>query len=183
MKKDNFFLDYYSNLNSLALEINESKLKKISTQLISSFNKSGQIIVVGNGGSAAIASHVSIDLVKSVGIRSMTFNESSLLTCFSNDYGYENWVVEALKVHARKEDTIILISSSGESSNILRGAHFAKEQNINLITFSGFKKNNSLSNLGRVNIWVNSCNYNYVEITHHNALLAIVDWTRINLKT
>ena len=112
----------------------------------------------------------------------MTFNESSFLTCFANDYGYENWVAEALKMHARKEDTIILISSSGESQNILRGAFFAREQNINLITFSGFKKNNSLSDLGKVNIWVNSYNYNYVEITHHNALLAIVDWTKINLK-
>ena len=182
MKKDNFFLDYYSNLNSLALEICETKLKNISAKLISSYKKNGKIIIVGNGGSAAIASHVSVDLIKSVGIRSMTFNESSFLTCFANDYGYENWVAEALKMHARKEDTIILISSSGESQNILRGAFFAREQNINLITFSGFKKNNSLSDLGKVNIWVNSYNYNYVEITHHNALLAIVDWTKINLK-
>ncbi len=68
---------------------------------------------MGNVGSAAIASHASIDFTKSAGIRGITFNESSLLTCFSNDSGYENWVARALQFYADKNDLVFLISSSG----------------------------------------------------------------------
>ena len=77
-------------------------------------------IVVGNGGSASIASHVSVDFVKAAKIRSINFNEANFLTCFSNDYGYENWVEEALKTYADKDDLLILISSSGRISKYFK---------------------------------------------------------------
>jgi len=112
----------------------------------------------------------------------MTFNESSLITCYANDYGYENWVKEALKSYCNKNDNVILISSSGESPNIINAAKYVKKNNLFLITFSGFKKNNTLSELGNLNIWVNSANYNYVEIIHNKFLLILVDLIKFNLK-
>ena len=87
------------------------EVKKILRKTKLSKNK---VIIFGNGGSA-IANHFSVDLTKTSKIRCVNFNESSLLTCFSNDYGYENWVMKTLEFHAKSGDTVILISSSGES--------------------------------------------------------------------
>ena len=81
----------------------------------------------------------------------------------------------------KKKDCLIFISSSGESSNMLNGARFALENELNVITFSGFKKNNSLFSMGHFNIWVDSSNYNYVEILHNKFLLILVDLIKANL--
>ena len=70
---------------------------------------------------------------------------------------------------------MILISSSGTSSNILNAAKYCKDTNIDLITLSGFNKDNELNKLGKVNFHVDSKNYNYVEMTHHIILVSIVD--------
>ena len=110
-----------------------------------------KIVIVGNGGSAAIASHFSVDMTKVGGIRCINFNESDLLTCFSNDYGYENWVVNALKFYADRGDMVILISSSGKSKNIVNAAKYTKNNGLKLITFTGFSKNNSINKLGHIN--------------------------------
>ena len=180
--KNNFFLNnYLADLNCLSSALDKDCLIKIAEAIIKTAKSKGTIIIVGNGGSAAISSHVAVDFLKAASIKAITFNESSLITCYANDYGYENWVKEALISHAQKNDTIILISSSGESPNILNAAKYAISKDLNLITFSGFNKNNSLSKLGNLNIWVNSSNYNYVEITHNKFLLILVDLIKFNL--
>ena len=177
-----FLADYLKNLQKLSYSLNKDTLIQMSNKIIATAKSKGNIIIVGNGGSASIASHLSVDFQKSVGIRAYTFNESSLITCFANDYGYENWVKEALKRNAFENDTLILISSSGESLNILNAAKYAISKKISLITFTGFKKNNSLMKLGHLNIWVDSVNYNYVEIIHNQFLLMLVDLVRFNYK-
>ena len=74
-----------------------------------------KVFIAGNGGSSSIASHVSVDLTKVVGVKCFNFNEHNLITCFTNDYGQENWLKKALELYSNKEDLIILISSSGKS--------------------------------------------------------------------
>ena len=146
-----FLNDYLNNLNKLSNDLDKSTLVSISEEIIKSVKSKGSVIIVGNGGSAAIASHVAVDFLKSLGIRAFTFNESSLITCYANDFGYENWVEEALKTYAQKNDVVILISSSGESANILNAAKHIKNNGLSLITFSGFNKNNSLAILFDLN--------------------------------
>ena len=175
MKNTRFVLDKLERFRDRILNVDLEQLLA-ATKLISSISDSGgQLFVVGNGGSAAIASHVTIDLTKAAGIRASNFNDASLLTCFSNDYGYEWWVEKALEAHATDRDLLILISSSGQSENILNGAKYANENNIPLITFSGFSTDNPLKRLGKINFWVNDTQYNIVELTHHAWLLAIID--------
>ncbi len=96
------------------------------------------IILAGNGGSAAMASHVAVDLTKTAGIRAVNFNEADLLTCLANDFGYENWIARALDYYADPGDVVVLISSSGESTNILEGAKKARELGLTLLTFLFF---------------------------------------------
>lgn len=172
----NYFNSYLDSFNKLTLEVDSSNLIQAANIILSTNQSKNKIIIIGNGGSAAIASHLSVDFTKAAGIRAINFNESSLLTCFGNDYGYENWVEHALKFYADENDTIILISSSGKSKNIINGAKTAKLLKCKVITFSGFERNNPLNGLGNLNFWVNSDNYNFIETTHQIWLLSIVDY-------
>ena len=98
---------------------------------------------------------------------------SDLITCLSNDFGYENWVSKAIEYYADSGDTIILISSSGTSQNIINGAKQAKKMSLPIITFSGFDKNNELRKLSNLSFWVDSNEYNIVEMAHHVWLVSI----------
>ena len=152
-----------------------NKLEKIKEKIIQTKKIKKKIVIFGNGGSAAIASHFSVDLTKVAKVRCVNFNEYDLITCLSNDYGFENWMKMAIKFYLDKNDVLILISSSGVSKNVLKAANFAKKKGIYLITFTGFKKNNPLSKKGKINIWVNSKVYNHVENVHQTQLLSIAD--------
>ncbi len=114
-------------------------------------------------------------MTKNGKIRSVNFNESDLLTCFANDYGYENWVKEALNFYLDNGDLVILISSSGNSKNMINAAKFLKNKKNKIITFTGFNGKNKLSSYGNLNFIVNSKSYNLIENTHQYWLLTLVD--------
>ena len=174
--KTNYFKTYLNKFSTILLDYNNKDFLKI-VQILKKIKKNKKkVIIVGNGGSAAMASHVSVDLTKMCKIRTINFNEADLLTCFSNDYGYENWVKKALSSYADKGDLLICISSSGESKNIINGANFAKKIGCKVITLTGFDRKNKVRKIGHVNLWLNSKNYNIIEMTHHIWLLSIVDF-------
>ena len=142
-----------------------------------SVHSSGKkILIFGNGGSAAMASHFSVDLTKNAGLRCVNFNEADLITCFANDYGFERWVEKAVDFYGDEGDVLIVISSSGSSKNMLNGVKAARNGKFKtVVTFSGFDSQNPLCKLGNINFWVNSRAYNFVENIHQVWLLAIVD--------
>ena len=137
--------------------------------------KRGKILIFGNGGSAAIASHVSVDFTKNAKIRTINFNEADLITCFSNDYGYERWIEKTIDFYADKNDTLVLISSSGRSKNMINACKAAKRKKIKVISFTGHTKNNPLSKISNLSLWINSKAYNFVENTHQVWLLTVCD--------
>src|SRR3990167_2783691 len=134
-----------------------------------------KVIIAGNGGSAAIAGHCSVDFTKNAGIRCVNFNEADLITCLANDYGYDRWLAKALELYADDGDLVVLISSSGRSANIVRAAEHTVGRRLALVTLSGFAADNPLRALGGLNLWVDSRAYNIVEMTHHIWLLAVCD--------
>ena len=146
-------------------------------QILKETNKKGKkTMIFGNGGSAAIASHFSVDMTKNARVRCTNYNESDLLTCFSNDFGYEHWVEKTIEYYADTGDALILISAGGNSANMVNGARKAREKNLDkIITFTGNDKNNSLSKLGDINFWVDSKSYNHIENVHQILLLSLVD--------
>ena len=178
-KSDKNFVKNYLEDFSLLIKSDETIVDKIvlaKNILLDIKNKNGKIMIFGNGGSAAIASHVSVDLTKNANIRSVNFNEADLITCFSNDYGYEKWVEKAIDFYADSSDALILISSSGKSQNMINACTAARNKKMSkIITFTGHDKNNPLSKLGDINFWINSKAYNFVENTHQIWLLAICD--------
>ena len=122
--------------------------------------------IVGNGGSAAIASHMQNDLCKAAGIRALVFTEQPLLTALTNDDGYEGAYETMVRLWAGKGDILVAISSSGRSKNILRAASAARTAGCRISTLSGFAGNNPLRLLGDVNFYVPSESYGHVEIIH-----------------
>ena len=179
MSKNNYFLKYNEKLKFLIDSI-DNIAKDYFIKKIISLKKNNKIILVGNGGSASIASHVAVDFTKVLNIRAVNFNEANLITCFANDYGYENWVFQAISKYGVKGDIAVFISSSGKSKNIINGCKHAKKNGIFTVTFSGFKKKNELSKCGNINFWVNSKRYNHVENAHQIWLLSIIDFIKDN---
>lgn len=177
------FNKYKNSINSVLKNVSEKNLEQTIKTIKKTIKKNGKVYVIGNGGSASIASHVSVDFAKVAGVPSSTFNNANLITCFANDYGYENWVTEAIKAYTNKNDMFILISSSGTSKNIVNAAKYCKKKSMNLVTLSGFKKNNPLSKLGKINFHIDSNQYNFIEMSHHIILVYLVDvFAKNNLK-
>lgn len=175
MDYKNYFTNYSQEIFKLLNDIDINLINQ-TVELIRTKNNLGNTIyIVGNGGSSSIASHVSVDFSKVARVKSKTFNNANIITCFANDYGHENWIKEAIKAYCNREDLIILISSSGKSNNIINAAKFCKNNDYDLITFSGFDKNNELTKLGKINFFINSSIYNHIEMVHHIILVSIVD--------
>ena len=138
--------EYFENFHTLTqyTEDISKKISDISALFQEVQDRGNKVIFAGNGGSAAMASHVSADLAKNAGVRSINFNEADLITCLANDRGYENWISEALGIYADPGDVVVLISSSGKSKNIINAARWCKDQEnqITLITVTGMKNDN-----------------------------------------
>ena len=138
-------------------------------------DRGGKLILAGNGASAAIASHGSVDFTKQARITAINFNEADLITCFSNDYGYEQWVAQAIEFYAKPEDAVVLISSSGGSPNVVAAADTTRKLNLDLVTFTGFDEDNPLKSRGTINFWLDSRAYNIIECTHMIWITIVID--------
>ena len=178
MSAEKFLKDYLTDFSKLVQSGDDiiSDLVQVRDTIVAA-NKNGcKTIIVGNGGSAAMASHFSVDLTKNAGVRCVNFNEADLITCFANDYGFDRWVEKVVEFYGDEGDVFIAISSSGSSMNMLNGCKAAKTKDFSsVITFSGFDAGNPLCQLGDINLWVDSKAYNFVENIHQVWLLAIVD--------
>jgi D-sedoheptulose 7-phosphate isomerase len=135
-----------------------------------------KLIFVGNGGSAAIASHMATDYSKNGNIRALALNDSSMLTCLGNDLGYDRVFAKQIELHARPGDLVIAISSSGRSANILNAVKAARDAKGAIVTLSGFSAENPLRRLGDINFYIDSDRYGFVEIGHLTICHAILDF-------
>lgn len=176
MNENQWLSDYFERYRQsiFSARVN-AQLVEFKSLLLGAHAKGKKTIFAGNGGSAAISSHCAVDFTKTAGIRCINFNEADLITCFANDYGYERWVQKALEAYADEGDLIVLISSSGQSPNMVHAGEYAVAKGLPLVTFTGMSANNSLSRLGKINFWVDSRSYNIVENTHLIWLLAVCD--------
>jgi D-sedoheptulose 7-phosphate isomerase len=125
-----------------------------------------KIILVGNGGSAAVVSHMQNDLCKASGCRAMVFTEQPLLTALANDDGYDSAYETATRLWVDEGDLAIAVSSSGSSANILRSVDAARTVGADVITMSGFEPDNPLRSRGDINFYIRSSSYGLVETAH-----------------
>ena len=135
-----------------------------------------KLMFIGNGGSAGICSHMATDYSKNGNMRALAFNDGAMLTCLSNDLGYENVFAKQLDLHAAAGDLLIAISSGGRSKNILNAVDVARRRGCRIVTLSGFAADNPLRKLGDVNFYLGSDQYGFVEVGHLAICHAILDF-------
>lgn len=158
--------------NRIHIEIGFAAVKGI---IKNSHQNGNKIIFVGNGGSAAIASHMAIDYQKNGNFRCLAFNDGAALTCLSNDLGYSFVFSHQISKHGSAGDTLFIISSSGNSPSVIHARAAGEAQGMNIITLSGFTPNNQLRSRGMYHFYVPSMEYGFVEIAHLTILHAILD--------
>ena len=135
-----------------------------------------KIYFFGNGASAAFANHMALDFSKNGKIISRSLSDSALLTALSNDYSYENAMLEYLKIEGvTKDDLVITISSSGNSPNIVSVLKYCNVNNIKTLALSGLKSDNKSIMLANYSIYVPMKTYGMVECIHQIFLHLILD--------
>ncbi len=145
-------------------------------QLFSSVKQAKKnVFFIGNGGSAAIAIHMTADFMKNGGMRTVSLYNNSVMTCMANDYGYENVFSSPLELLAREGDLLVAISSSGNSPNIVNAVNTALKKGMQIITFSGFRRENRINSMGDYNVHVPVSHYGIVESIHNLILQQMVD--------
>ncbi|MFC2066751.1 SIS domain-containing protein [Chloroflexota bacterium] len=181
-KADNYYTDLKRLIDTIVVkdehgnELSFSDGVDSATKIVLSQTSSGhKLIFIGNGGSAAISSHMATDFWKTGGMQAIAFNDPSLLTCISNDYGYSHVFEKPIEMFANAGDVLVAISSSGNSDNILRGLEAARAKQCKLITLSAFDLDNPLRSLGHLNFYVASHLYGHVEIIHSSICHCILD--------
>lgn len=182
--------DYIKCLNGVLKKTRVSHLSDLATtemNLDQGFNylfdlirervvkRKNRIMIIGNGGSAAIAIHMLMDYVNCGGIHTMDFTSPALLTCMANDYGWENVFAMPIKKFASEGDILFAISGSGRSKNILAACKAAKRKNCFVVTLSGFSRVNPLRQMGDLNFYVPSAHYGFVELAHETLLHCFLD--------
>ncbi len=158
--------------NELGCGAGIEKVIKLARSTAQSNNK---VLFCGNGGSAAICSHMATDFFKNGRVPALALNDSSALTCLGNDFGYEFVFSKQIEMLAKPQDIIIAISSSGRSQNILNGVSAGQNANCPVITFSGFSDDNPLRSMGDINFYVAASDYGFVETAHLALISAILD--------
>lgn len=139
-----------------------------------------EIIIIGNGASNAIASHMAVDYTKQLKKKATAFSDGARLTCYMNDYGVEHAYAQFIEEFATPEKTlVILISSSGNSPNIVQAGNLCNNKGISWVALSGKNKNNWLNTVTgeykKLNVWVNSQDYGVVECVHQILLHSIME--------
>ena len=137
--------DYLPAFEKMLHVLDQGAIERIARRLSEARDHGGTIYVAGNGGSAAIASHWVNDLGKATKrqdlppVRVMSLSDNvSWLTALANDEGYERVFAGQLENFARPGDVLVVISSSGNSTNLVRAVEMARRQEVTTIGLLGF---------------------------------------------
>lgn len=180
-------LDYFQKLVQCAKNVvityadydEELSYERGVEELVQAFLKvrcnGGKVFFIGNGGSAAIAIHMTADFMKNGKMKTYSLYDSSVVSCMGNDYGYEEVFSRQLEVYMDKNDLLVAISSSGNSLNIVNAIDVARKKNSKVITLSGFKPDNRIRQMGDYNVYIGIEHYGIVESIHNLLLQQIVD--------
>ena len=141
------------------------------------FGNHSRIIILGNGGSSSVASHISQDYMKFRGKKVSILSDPSMLTMLTNDFGYENAYQKFLEYYVEDETLVVLMSSGGESKNILNCLSWCEENDVNYGVLTGFESNNRIRTMATNAMWnyhIASKSYGVVECVHQIFLHGVV---------
>lgn len=166
----NPFLEYIQALEGAHIEEEFDKFRK-------AFDFHNRIIILGNGGSNSVASHISQDYMKFHNKKVSILSDPSMLTMLTNDFGYENAYQKFLEFYVEEDTLVIIMSSGGESKNMLNAQRWCDDNKVSYGVLSGFRENNSLKTNSTNALWnyhINSTDYGVVECVHQIFLHGVV---------
>lgn len=165
----------FSEINKDIIYDYSQGMERLLTIFAEHRRKQSPLFFIGNGGSSAIASHMTADFMKNGGMKTCSLYDNAVITCMGNDYGYEYIFSKPLEWLLREGDLLVAISSSGNSPNIINAIQAAKQKHATVVTFTGFEPDNQVRKMGNVNVYVPCVKYGIVESIHNMMLQQLVD--------
>ena len=166
----NPFDEYIETLKSADMEVEFFKFQK-------AFYTHNRIIILGNGGSNSVASHISQDYMKFHNKRVSILSDPSMITMLTNDFGYDWAYQKFLEYYVEIDTLVIIMSSGGESENMINCLNWCEENKVSYGVLTGFGENNTIRKNAKNSLWnyyINSDSYGVVECVHQIFLHGVV---------
>ena len=166
----NPFSEYATTLQSAHIEEEFNKFEK-------AFKNHNRIIILGNGGSNSVASHISQDFMKFHNKKVSILSDPSMITMLTNDFGYEFAYQKFLEYYVEEDTLVIIISSGGESPNMLKCVDWCEDNKVSYGVLTGFKYDNTIRSEATNALWnyhIASDSYGVVECVHQIFLHGVV---------
>ena len=166
----NPFSEYTDVLQSAHMELEFFQFQK-------AFHTHERVIVLGNGGSSSVASHISQDYMKFHGKKVSILSDPSMITILTNDFGYD-WAYQKFLEYFVESDTLVVImSSGGESQNMINCLQWCEKEKVDYGVLTGFNPENKIRTMAENALWnyyINSDDYGVVECVHQIFLHGVV---------
>lgn len=179
-----FLASYYARFAQTLLDFDKSPLNEVLAVFDKVTAAGGTVWVAGNGGSAAISDHTVCDCSKGTHVPGQppfrTISLASnvpLLTAIGNDISYDDVFSEPLKYYLKPEDAVLVVSSSGNSPNVVKACEYANAQGVPTIAFVGFR-GGRLKDIARHVVHIAVENYGIVEDTHQSLIHALTQYMK-----
>ena len=166
----NPFREYVETLESAHMELEFFKFQK-------AFHNHDRVIILGNGGSNAVASHISQDYMKFHNKKVSILSDPSMITMLTNDFGYDWAYQKFLEYYVEIDTLVIIMSSGGESENMINCLNWCEENKVSYGVLTGFSENNTIRKNSKNSLWnyyINSDSYGVVECVHQIFLHGVV---------
>lgn len=167
----NFFEECVQNLNAGDI-IDEYK------KYYEEYEAHEKFILIGNGGSNSAAAHIAQDMTKRGGKKALAFTDASMLTCFMNDFGVDKAYSKFLEYYAEADTFVILISSSGESKNIIESVRWCQRRHLRYGVLTAFGDRNTVRTMSAdavFNYYIPTQSYGVAECLHQIFLHGVVE--------
>jgi phosphoheptose isomerase len=181
-----FVADYISAIATALNSVRPGQIERAVTAMKRAIQSDRLIFTCGNGGSAAIANHLTCDCSKGIAtnttLRPRVVSLSAtveLVTAIANDMAYSEVFAYQLKNAARPGDVLITISSSGDSENIIRALDWAGNNGMTTIALSGFSGGRS-AQMADISLHVAAENYGVVEDVHQSLIHILAQYVRMS---
>ena len=166
----NPFDEYIETLKSAHMEVEFFKFQK-------ALYTHNRIIILGNGGSNSVASHISQDYMKFHNKKVSILSDPSMITMLTNDFGYDWAYQKFLEYYVEIDTLVIIMSSGGESENMINCLNWCEENKVSYGVLTGFSENNTIRKNSKNSLWnyyINSDSYGVVECVHQIFLHGVV---------
>lgn len=179
---ESFVSDYYNRFAEAVRGFDHATLGPVMDVLDNVRTAGGTLWIAGNGGSAGIADHAVCDISKGTyredvtPLRAVSLAANGpLLTALGNDISYDDVYSEPLKYYLKDGDALLVVSSSGNSGNVVRAVERAKAAGAPTIAFVGFK-GGKLAEIADHVVHIDVDNYGIVEDLHMSLIHVLTQW-------